>query len=92
LPCGLLQSALIVATLGSSAWSGAAVMAAFAITSSMGLLAGPALWVRLAGNDNLSLTAGTWAIRVAGAGLALASGWALTHGLWERVAAFCFGP
>ncbi len=91
-PCGLLQSALIVATLGSSAWSGAAVMAAFAITSSMGLLVGPALWVRLAGNGSLSLTAGTWAIRVAGAALALASTWALTHGLWQRAWAFCFGP
>lgn len=91
-PCGLLQSALVVATLGSSAWSGAAVMAAFAITSSMGLIAGPALWARLAGHGSLSLTASTWAVRLAGAGLAGASGWALSHGLWQRVAAFCFGP
>jgi sulfite exporter TauE/SafE len=91
-PCGLLQSALIVSTLASTAWSGALVMAAFAITSSLGLLAGPALWVRLAGQGRLSLAAGTWAIRLAGAGLAAASLWALSHGLWERVVALCFGP
>ncbi|MBC7957166.1 MAG: sulfite exporter TauE/SafE family protein [Cytophagales bacterium] len=91
-PCGLLQSALIVATLGSTAWSGALVMAAFAITSSMGLLLGPALWVRLMGPGSLGLTTSTWAVRLAGAGLAGASAWALGHGLWQRVLAFCFGP
>ena len=30
-----------------------------------------------------------WAIRAAGAMLAGASGWVLTHGLWDRFAAFC---
>jgi len=91
-PCGLLQSALVVATLGNNAVSGAMVMAAFAITSSMGLIVGPALWVRLAGQRSLGLTASAWAVRLAGAGLAGASAWALGHGLWVRVAAFCFGP
>jgi len=91
-PCGLLQSALVVATLGGSAWSGALVMAAFAVTSSMGLLLGPALWARLVGQGSLSLTASTWAVRLAGAGLAGASAWALGHGLWQRVVALCFGP
>lgn len=91
-PCGLLQSALIVATLAGSAVSGAAVMAAFAIASSLGLLLGPSLWLRLAGPGAASLTAGAWAVRLAGAGLAGASAWALGHGLWQRVAAICFGP
>jgi sulfite exporter TauE/SafE len=91
-PCGLLQSALIVATLASSAWSGALVMSSFAMTSSMGLLFGSALWVRLAGQGSLSLTASAWAIRLAGAGLAGASAWALGHGMWQRVLAVCFGP
>ena len=37
LPCGLLQSALLIAALASTAVHGAAAMAAFAITSSVGL-------------------------------------------------------
>ncbi|MET0335409.1 MAG: sulfite exporter TauE/SafE family protein [Rhizobacter sp.] len=89
-PCGLLQSALIVATLAPGAVEGAAVMAAFAITSSLGLLVGPVLWWRLSGNGVARLDA-AWALRLAGLGLAGASAWALGHGLWARVAAFCFG-
>lgn len=91
-PCGLLQSALVVATLAGSAASGAAVMAAFAIVSSIGLVAGPSLWLRLSGGATASLVAGQWAVRLAGLGLAAASGWALGHGVWERVVALCFGP
>lgn len=91
-PCGLLQSALVVATLAGSAASGAAVMAAFAVTSSVGLVAGPALWLRLSGGGAAGLVAGRWAVRLAGAGLVAASGWALGHGLWERVMALCFSP
>jgi sulfite exporter TauE/SafE len=30
-------------------------------------------------------------LRVAGGGLVLASGWALTHGIWRQLAAWCFG-
>lgn len=91
-PCGLLQSALVVATLAGSAAGGAAVMAAFAIVSSIGLVAGPSLWLRLSGGAGASLVAGQWAVRLAGAGLAAASGWALGHGMWERVVALCFSP
>ncbi|MBL0726417.1 sulfite exporter TauE/SafE family protein [Piscinibacter sp. HJYY11] len=91
-PCGLLQSALVVATLAGSAAAGAAVMAAFAITSSIGLVAGPALWLRLGGDTAAHLMDGRWAVRLAGAGLVAASGWALGHGLWARVVALCLGP
>ncbi len=89
-PCGLLQSALIVAALASTPAAGAAVMAVFALASSPGLWAASSLWLRLGG------PAGVWgssfAVRLAGFGLAAASAWALGHGLWERVAAFCAGP
>jgi sulfite exporter TauE/SafE len=91
-PCGLLQSALVVATLAGSAASGAAVMAAFAMASSAGLVAGPLLWARLGGGGAAGLATGRWAVRLAGAGLVAASGWALGHGLWARVVALCFGP
>ena len=65
LPCGLLQSALLVAALASTPVSGAAVMAAFALTSSLSLWAGPALWFRWAGRDSAARWQGS-AIRVAG--------------------------
>ncbi|MCU0773463.1 MAG: sulfite exporter TauE/SafE family protein [Ideonella sp.] len=77
-PCGLLQSALVVAALASTPLDGAAVMAAFALGSSLGLVAGPALW------RGLSSRSGGWATpqavtRLAGALLAAASAWALWH-------------
>ncbi len=87
-PCGLLQSALVVAALANSAPAGAAVMAGFAATSATGLLAAPWLLVRL-GGAGAAAQAGYWATRAAGALLATASAWALGHGLWERVLAYC---
>lgn len=84
-PCGLLQSALLVAALADTPGQGAAAMAAFAATSSLGLWLPGLLWRRLPG-----ATAGSW--RLAGAALVTAAGFALGHGLWERVAAFCAVP
>jgi sulfite exporter TauE/SafE len=87
LPCGLLQSALILAALGSNAAEGALVMAAFAAASGVGLWLGPAAWWRLAGAAG---QAGAWqrmAVRISGALLIAASGWALWHGLTVRLAA-----
>lgn len=87
-PCGLLQSALVVAALANSATGGAAVMAAFALVSSTGLALGPWLWLRL-GASSATSGAAVWATRAAGALLVLASGWALGRGLWSQVAAYC---
>ena len=84
LPCGLLQSALVVAALASTPLQGAAAMAAFAATSSLGLAVLPLAWAR-------GVEVGTlrWAVRASGALLIVGSGWALGHGLWQRMAAFC---
>jgi uncharacterized protein len=76
LPCGLLQSALVVAALGNGPADGAALMALFAATSAVGLWAGPALWARLKSVP----FAPSWGTRLAGAMLMVASGWALWHG------------
>jgi sulfite exporter TauE/SafE len=89
-PCGLLQSALLVASLGGSALAGAAAMAAFAATSSAGLWLAPWIWQRL-GREG-GAWAERWAVRAAGAMLVLASGWSLGHGLWARIVAYCFPP
>ena len=87
-PCGLLQSALLMASLTGSAPAGAGAMAAFAVASSGGLLLAPWAWRWLAragqgGGAEKSL------VRVAGAMLAAASTFALGMGVWHQVAAFC---
>ena len=97
-PCGLLQSALLVAALANSPAAGAGVMAGFAMASAAGLLMGPALWWRLSqgrghaggGPGRGTASSGRIAVRWAGAALALASAWALGHGLWMRAVAWCF--
>lgn len=89
-PCGLLQSALLVASLSGSAWGGGAVMGAFAVTSSAGLVLGPWAWSRWmsrAGADRPRIERRL--VRLGGALVAAAALWALGHGLWPQVAAFC---
>ncbi len=88
-PCGLLQSALVVAALANGPAGGAMVMAAFAVASGTGLVLGPWLWLRLGGRGAANL-AGAWATRAAGAMLAGASSWALGHDLIRDFVAFCF--
>ena len=87
-PCGLLQGALLVASMTGSAAAGAAAMASFAVASSPGLLLAPWIWKKMSSKSDAAARE-RWAIRAAGAMLAGASGWVLTHGLWARFAAFC---
>jgi sulfite exporter TauE/SafE len=87
-PCGLLQSALVVAALANSALGGAAVMLAFAVTSAAGLSLGPWLWLRL-GGVGYAARANSWATRAAGALLAGVSAWALGHDLIYKFIAYC---
>ncbi|MCV2354139.1 sulfite exporter TauE/SafE family protein [Paucibacter sp. B2R-40] len=88
-PCGLLQSALLVAALASGPAQGAAVMALFAMASGLGLALGPLLWVKLQGQGGAAVAGMRWSVRLSGLGLAAASGWALGHGVWAQVLAFC---
>jgi sulfite exporter TauE/SafE len=87
-PCGLLQSAVLVAALADTAWSGAAVMATFAGVSGLGLLVGPWVWKRVAGSGGAGRLA-TAGVRLAGGMLAVASVWAMGRGKWSAVAAYC---
>jgi uncharacterized protein len=87
LPCGLLYSALLVAALTNSALEGAAVMALFALGSSVSLMAGPWLWLRLRKPGS-----GQWAIRLAGLALLATSVWALWMGLVHNTAPWCVTP
>ena len=91
-PCAALQGALLVAALASSPVDGALVMAAFALASMPGLIAAPWAWARWQAWRGATLAPAQVAVlglRIGGCALVLASGWALTHGLWERVAAWC---
>jgi sulfite exporter TauE/SafE len=87
LPCGLLYSALLVAALTGNALEGAAVMALFASGTSVSMMAGPWLWLRLQGKG-----AGDWGVRLAGLALAASSVWALWMGFAHNAAPWCATP
>lgn len=87
LPCGLLYSALLVAALTGSALEGAGVMALFALGTSVSMMAGPWLWLRLRGNGT-----GDWGVRLAGLALAASSLWALWMGFAHNAAPWCVTP
>lgn len=84
MPCGLLYSALLVASLTADALQGAAVMALFSLGTSVSLTAGPWLLLRL--KDARS---GAWGIRLAGLALLLSSGWALWMGITQPTGLWC---
>jgi len=84
LPCGLLYSALLVAAMTGRVLEGAVVMALFALGTSVSMMAGPWLWLRLKGPGS-----GQWGVRLAGLALAASSAWALWMGLFNNAAPWC---
>jgi sulfite exporter TauE/SafE len=84
MPCGLLYSALLVASLSAHAMDGAAIMALFSVGTSISLTAGPWLLLRLRGGGS-----GGWGIRLAGLALAATSGWALWMGITQPTGLWC---
>lgn len=94
LPCGLLYSALLVAALSGTSLSGALVMALFALGTSVTMMVGPWIWLRIygsSGSDSNGKT-GDWGVRLAGLALASSSGWALWMGLMHNTAPWCVAP
>jgi hypothetical protein len=85
LPCGLLQSALLIAALANTPTQGALAMASFAAASSLGLWLPGMLAARGPGGTTVNVLM----LRLAGATLAAASAWALAHDLWLRWSAWC---
>lgn len=90
-PCGALQGALLLSAMASGAPGGALVMGAFAVGSMPALVVGPWVWARWKATKGgaAAADAGALGFRVAGGGLVIASGWALTHGVWEKVVGWC---
>ena len=79
--------ALLVAALTGHPLEGAAVMALFALGTSVSLMAGPWLWLRLGGRG-----AGDWGVRLAGLVLAVTSAWALWMAFAHNSAPWCAVP
>ncbi|MEO5669784.1 MAG: sulfite exporter TauE/SafE family protein [Ramlibacter sp.] len=86
-PCGLLYSALLVASLSGGPLDGALAMALFALGSGISLGLAPALFARLqqAGNRLRQ----DWGTRAAGALLVLVALWALWMDMAHRIAVWC---
>ena len=87
MPCGLLYSALLVASLSGGPLEGAASMALFALGSGLSLAIAPALLARLARWGNRFRE--DWGTRAAGLLLVLVAAWALWMDLSHRVAMWC---
>jgi uncharacterized protein len=87
MPCGLLYSALLVASLSGGPLDGAASMALFAIGSGVSLGLAPHLLSGLqqAGNRLKQ----DWGTRAAGVLLVAAAGWGLWMDLADRIAVWC---
>ena len=87
MPCGLLYSALLVASLSGGPLQGALCMALFAIGSGISLGLAPAALRKLQDLGN-SLRK-DWGTRIAGLLLAATAAWALWMDMAHRVAEWC---
>ena len=87
MPCGLLYSALLVASLSGGALAGALCMALFAVGSGISLGLAPSALRKL--QDFGNRLRQDWGTRIAGGLLALTAAWALWMDVAHRVAQWC---
>lgn len=87
MPCGLLYSALLVASLNANPINGALSMASFALGTSVSLFVGPWLWLKLK-NGSQWLTENT-SMRLAGFLLSAAAGWAIWMDVMHNTKVWC---
>jgi sulfite exporter TauE/SafE len=73
-----------VAALSGNVMEGAMVMTLFALGTSVSMLAGAWLWLRLGGPG-----AADWGVRLAGLALAASSVWTLWMGFMKNAAPWC---
>ncbi|MDQ0036847.1 sulfite exporter TauE/SafE [Variovorax boronicumulans] len=86
LPCGLLYSALMMASLGNGPLQGAMLMTLFALGSGASLLLGPLLWQRLRWVGSARQA---WGARLAGVLLAGVAAHAVWLDLIRQIDAWC---
>lgn len=87
MPCGLLYSALLVASLSGGPVDGAFSMALFAAGSGLWLVLAPQVVMRLQRDGNRIRR--DWGTRTSGLLLVLAASWSLWMDLAHRVAVWC---
>lgn len=87
MPCGLLYSALLVASLNANPINGALSMATFAVGTSVSLMAGPWLWFKL--KNGVSWLNESVSMRIAGLLLSVVAGWAIWMDLMHQVKIWC---
>jgi len=87
MPCGLLYSALLLASLGNGPLQGGLAMLLFAIGSGLSLLLAPWLWQRLRWSGGAVPQA--WGARLAGALLAAVALQALWLDMAHQIADWC---
>jgi len=87
MPCGLLYSALLVASLSGGPLAGAVSMALFAAGSSVSLMLVPWLYDKL--QDRGNRLRRDWGTRAAGGLLVLEAAWALWADAFHRFAEWC---
>ncbi|AGU49824.1 DsbD family protein [Variovorax paradoxus B4] len=87
MPCGLLYSALLLASLGNGPLQGGLAMVLFAMGSGISLVLAPWLWQRLRWGGTGRLQA--WGARLAGVLLAAVALQALWSDLGHRIADWC---
>lgn len=84
MPCGLLYSALIIASFNGNPLGGALSMGAFAIGSALSLFFAPWLWLKLK-----TKTIEPYGMRLAGLLLSAASAWAIWMELTHNTKIWC---
>ena len=87
MPCGLLYSALLVASLSGGALEGAISMALFAVGSGISLGLAPSAFRKLQEMGNRLRK--DWGTRIAGGLLAATAAWAIWMDLAHRIAEWC---
>jgi len=87
MPCGLLYSALLLASLSAHVFEGAALMALFALGTAVSMVIGP--WLLLRWHAAGDLRGGAWGMRLAGAALVFTSAWAIWMGFTQPTGLWC---
>jgi uncharacterized protein len=87
MPCGLLYSALLVASLNANPVNGAFSMATFALGTSVSLIIGPWFWFRL--KNGLKWIGDSTSMRLAGLFLTVVAAWAIWMDLMHQTKVWC---
>lgn len=87
MPCGLLYSALLIASLNANPISGALSMGTFAVGTSLSLIVGPWFWFKL--KNGLSWLGDATSMRLAGLFLTAIAGWAIWMDVMHQTKVWC---